>query len=405
MRQRDRDRELREIDNAIDAAIDATWVSPRAGGSGVGVGHRHTATARRNSIARESISFTSCKELEVALKYLERLRGCNTVGESLRLALSLGFTRDTAWSCFDGCDCSIDDFLLDTRMLKALETSWLDIGGTFWGSQTTLSSNSTTSSISDTQGYSPNRWTVQVNISGIDYANLRLNGTMEAYADWEKHAEHHNHNYNHNENSSANAPSPSLATTANEKSTADHLSPSTPSSGSRDTMTPIVTFLEGEILDFRTHTLQTTSYPSTITDDALYWKKLEPFSFCDSETLVQALTSKKFMQNLMQDYVLMRWKEKCFIKGGGKVSPTLGRRGDGDDDDDDDGDDDEDGDRDTEGFGMGGGGLLTIGGFYYVSLRRSDGFIKGFYYDPKSTPYQELLLRPKKRVFPTYEFR
>ncbi|KAF8418193.1 vacuolar import and degradation protein-domain-containing protein [Tirmania nivea] len=317
-RQRDRDRE-------------------GSGSSGVSVGHnRAIATARRSSIARESISFTSCKDIEETLKYLEKLRRCNSIGESLRLALASGFTRDTAWLSYDGCDCSFDDFLLDTKMLKAVKTSWLDIGGTFWGSQTTLASLGSSNLASE--AYSPNRWTVKVNISGIDYDNLNLNGTMEAYADWERHAEIHSHNHTNN------------------------------------TMTPIITYLEGEIIDFRTHTLQTTSYTSTITDDALYWQKLEPFSYYEPATLMQLLTSKMFLEKLMGEYVLMRWKEKCFIKGGTGGSVSTG-------------------------------GLLTIGGFYFVSMRRSDGAVRGFYYDPKSTPYQELVLKPRKRVFPTYDFR
>jgi hypothetical protein len=48
---------------------------------------------------------------------------------------------------------------------------------------------------------------------------------------------------------------------------------------------------------------------------------------------------------------------------------------------------------------------LTISGFYYVSLRRSDGHIEGLYYDPLSTPYQYLSLMPEKRMFPAYEFQ
>ena len=395
-RQRDRDRELREIDDAIDAAIDATWVSVRGGGSsGVGVGHnRATVAARRNSISRDSMSFTSCKDLEETLKYLEKLRRCNSIGESLKLALASGFTRDTAWLSYDGCDCSLDDFLLDTRMLKAVKTSWLAIGGTFWGSQTTLASSGGSSLTSE--AYSPNRWTVKVNISGIDYDNLRLNGTMEAYADWEKHAENHNHSHT---NSHTNTQT--FLSSALDKSLTNQ-SPSTQSasssSSSKDTMTPIITYLEGEIIDFRTHTLQTTSYTSTITDDALYWQKLEPFSYYEPETLMQLLTSKMFLEKLMGEYVLMRWKEKCFIKGGtgGGVSTRDHDSGmEGGDEDGEDG----------VGVGMGGGGLLTIGGFYFVSMRRSDGAIRGFYYDPKSTPYQELVLKPRKRVFPTYDFR
>ncbi|KAI9836317.1 MAG: hypothetical protein M1838_005088, partial [Thelocarpon superellum] len=48
---------------------------------------------------------------------------------------------------------------------------------------------------------------------------------------------------------------------------------------------------------------------------------------------------------------------------------------------------------------------LTISGFYYLSLRRSDGFIEGLYYDPASAPYQHLVLQPVRRTFPSYEFR
>lgn len=37
--------------------------------------------------------------------------------------------------------------------------------------------------------------------------------------------------------------------------------------------------------------------------------------------------------------------------------------------------------------------------FYFLSLRRSNGQIQGFYYDPKSQPYQELNLRPQNACF------
>jgi len=388
-RQRDRDRELREIDDAIDAA----WI-PVRGGGGMGVGHnRSTATARRSSVARGPMSFTSYKDLEETLKYLEKLRRCNSIGESLRLALASGFTRDTAWLSYDGCDCSFDDFLLDTRMLKVVKSSWLDIGGTFWGSQTTLPSTGSSSLASE--ACSPNKWTVKVNISGIDYEHLKLNGTMEAYADWEKHAENHHHNHTSSHtNTQTLSPTPDKSLTNPSSSTQSTNS----SSSSKDTMTPIITYLEGEIIDFRTHTLQTTSYTSTIGDDTLYWQKLEPFSYYDSETLIHSLTSKKFLEKLMEEYVLMRWKERCFIKGG--MGGDVSTSGSGGGSINSGGDDD-----DGIGIGMGGVGLLTIGGFYFVSMRRSDGAVRGFYYDPKSTPYQELVLKPRKRMFPTYDFR
>ena len=37
---------------------------------------------------------------------------------------------------------------------------------------------------------------------------------------------------------------------------------------------------------------------------------------------------------------------------------------------------------------------LTIAGFYYISLSTRTGAIDGLYYDPNSTPFQELRLQP-----------
>jgi hypothetical protein len=50
---------------------------------------------------------------------------------------------------------------------------------------------------------------------------------------------------------------------------------------------------------------------------------------------------------------------------------------------------------------------LTISGFYYISLRREDGHIEGLYYDPGSSPYQQLSLKPQtpKMMRPSYGFR
>jgi hypothetical protein len=49
---------------------------------------------------------------------------------------------------------------------------------------------------------------------------------------------------------------------------------------------------------------------------------------------------------------------------------------------------------------------LTISGFYYISLRRSDGMIEGLYYDPASTPYQPLVLHPTPRPsFASFQFQ
>lgn len=48
---------------------------------------------------------------------------------------------------------------------------------------------------------------------------------------------------------------------------------------------------------------------------------------------------------------------------------------------------------------------LTISGFYYVCLRRSDGRLEGLYYDPQSSPYQCLKLESLRGGFPAWGFR
>lgn len=41
---------------------------------------------------------------------------------------------------------------------------------------------------------------------------------------------------------------------------------------------------------------------------------------------------------------------------------------------------------------------LSISGFYYVSLRRSDGHLEGLYFDPHSVPYQHLQMMPEHKA-------
>lgn len=147
-----------------------------------------------------------------AMRYLCNVRQVESVEESLRLLSSSGledylgiFENQPLWN----------DLLLDTLFLTSAETSWLKAGGVFWGTQTTppnnsshsrrsayssvssvssLPSNTTTgipsalgdrdSTYSDLAVDSANgvtRWTVKVNISSVDYNQMKLTGTMEAF--------------------------------------------------------------------------------------------------------------------------------------------------------------------------------------------------------------------------------
>ncbi|KAJ5894135.1 hypothetical protein N7495_005826 [Penicillium taxi] len=171
-------------------------------------------------------------------------------------------------------------------------------------------------------------WPVKVTIQTIDYTEMTLCGTMEAY----------------------NIP--------------DKTSPTHDAH--------IVTFLEGEIIDFNKHTLETKNFKADVNVDSTYWRELQPFKNMSDTEIAKNLLSKKWLtEELAKGWILMRWKERCFI------TPTDSRQG------------------------------LTISGFYYISLCRETGHIEGLYFDPGSSPYQQLSLKPEsmKYTCPAYGFR
>ncbi|KAF9691085.1 hypothetical protein EKO04_010963 [Ascochyta lentis] len=177
----------------------------------------------------------------------------------------------------------------------------------------------------------------------------------------------------------------------------------------------ITTYLEGEMLDFNTHTLLTESFKSSPANDALYWRKLPPFRDMDDQDVVRALTSRKWWEGLSQEWVLMRWKERCFVKSlrSSSAKPstyappphldpeseyytydthTFARHHPPPDQQQPNLIDAEHAAFDDSGCG------LTISGFYFVCLRRCDGSVEGLYYDPMSSPYQCLRLESEKRA-------
>ena len=119
------------------------------------------------------------KEVEKAIEYLSKVRGCRTPQESLRLAVRLGFHSGDDWSRLFDEQPKCDDLVLDTSFLRVAETSWLEAGGVFWGSQIapTMSptyETSSTRSIASSSGSTSSQWTVKLSISSIDYRQLRL---------------------------------------------------------------------------------------------------------------------------------------------------------------------------------------------------------------------------------------
>ncbi|KGO71776.1 Vacuolar import/degradation protein Vid24 [Penicillium italicum] len=288
------------------------------------------------------------------IHYLDRIRYSNSLEDSMFVLADsrLSFSMDNkSWKD--------TDFILYTpNIAPPAACSWLRSGMAFSGCQRAASagcsvlsqrvpsrnapsepvivngSDSTRISVSTTSGrrYLANNrdenWPVKVTIHQINHEDMTLSGTMEAY----------------------NIP--------------DKTSPTQDAH--------IVTFLEGEIIDFNNHTLKTKNFKADTDIDSTYWRELQPFKDLTDAEMAKNLVSRKWItEELSTGWILMRWKERCFI------TPTDARQG------------------------------LTISGFYYISLRREDGHIEGLYYDPGSSPYQQLSLNPEvsKMVRPSYAFR
>ncbi|KAJ4362013.1 hypothetical protein N0V83_010954 [Neocucurbitaria cava] len=461
---------------------------------------------RRSFLDRNSSSSpTASPMLEHTVRYLARIRHSDTVDDSVNCALDAGFLSKD-YFCIQYAD-----FVTDTYSLPPpAETSWLAPGAVLSGCQhatsvvtpmTATAPGSTTTmhrfrvvdgqgvatppslpppirpwvsnSYSSTRGppqQSPDglaaspqqdRWPVKVTIHSVDWENMSLSATMEAY-----NVPSHPHTHQ------------SLLGTSTDGTT-----PSPFSSSQQFTRTSsITTYLEGEILDFNTHTLLTESFKSSAANDATYWRKLPPFAKMTDDEIVKALTSKKFFTEVLgRDWILMRWKERCFVKslnrsttGDLPVQPhsssTMGAAsfasfsadgppGQGENHPypespyhsqqqqllqssspyrivrnevtgraeveiaplftpppattttsmDHDGAGQEQGEHGTSASAMtfdDSGCGLTISGFYYVCLRRADGMVQGLYFDPQSSPYQCLRLESEKKgAWGAWEFR
>ncbi|OAP58016.1 hypothetical protein AYL99_07106 [Fonsecaea erecta] len=120
----------------------------------------------------------------------------------------------------------------------------------------------------------------------------------------------------------------------------------------------------------------------------------------DDEVMARCLGSAKWIEEkLGKEWILMRWKERCFVTPPGSstnsrpmnanatrtiFTTTASRTGR------------------TTGRGPGGGHSnastswgLTIAGYYYIALNRLTGEIDGLYYDPGSQPFQTIKMVPE----------
>jgi hypothetical protein len=231
------------------------------------------------------------------------------------------------------------------------------------------------------------QWPVRVVIHAVDYDKMLVQGTMEAY--------------DVPQNGGPATLNPNLCPTADCESR--------PKAGKKSD--PIKTYLEGHIIDLRTHSFLTPDSSTSLdtgdknslnadrhkliysnaspATDAAYWRQLPPFSSiirscsATNDTLARVLLSKSRMQAIHENYIFMRWKERCFVHAHGEQCADPANSASDQD----------------RGHG------LTISGFYYVSLRRSDGVVAGLYLDKDSKPFQRLHLEGSRTGWPAVEMR
>eukprot|EP00184_Porphyridium_aerugineum_P002673 CAMPEP_0184695852 /NCGR_PEP_ID=MMETSP0313-20130426/3351_1 /TAXON_ID=2792 /ORGANISM="Porphyridium aerugineum, Strain SAG 1380-2" /LENGTH=283 /DNA_ID=CAMNT_0027154379 /DNA_START=348 /DNA_END=1199 /DNA_ORIENTATION=+ len=137
-----------------------------------------------------------------------------------------------------------------------------------------------------------------------------------------------------------------------------------------NTMSPVLTFWEGEIVDNKNHFFKTGKWKATKVTDMDHWARFKVFedlkeSFGKDGAVYADLMNRR--------HVFMRWKERFFMN-----NDTQAECG------------------------------LSIEGFYYMCVDKLNGSIEGFYYDPLSTPFQELCMEPQHEnrngfAFPDYE--
>lgn len=256
-------------------------------------------------------------KLRETIKYLERVRTSSSLSESIETALKGGVVQyDHLKGAYNE-----SDFILDTSFIKPPgSSSWLRPGAVFSGSQKAVNSiaghsfdmlshrvsqpiessaddSTTRISVSTSSGrrYWANSsppipgdhhhsqstkhelWPVKVTIHSVDYSEMTLTGTMEAY----------------------NIP--------------DKTSPAREAH--------IVTFLEGEIVDLNAHSLETTSFQADADIDCTYWRELRPFRGLNDDQMTRNLLSKKWVTDeLNKNWILMRWKGRESYTDGSTFS-------------------------------------------------------------------------------------
>lgn len=251
------------------------------------------------AVTHRQLNSNTCanKILKETINYLDRLRYSNSLEESILVAADsrLPFPMDEkSWQD--------TDFILYTPgIAPPASCSWLRSGMAFSGFQRAASAASSVLSRRVSNPHTSNEpvivngsesnprislststgrrslvnsrdenWPVKVTIHHINHEEMTLSGTMEAY--------------------------------------------NIPDKSSSIQDAHIVTFLEGEIIDFNKHTLETKNFKADADIDTKYWRELEPFKELTDTDMAQNLVSRKWITEVLsKGWILMRWKGKQTI--------------------------------------------------------------------------------------------
>ncbi len=422
----------------------------------------------RNAYRQLFIENKSLTRLRNSIRYLSNLRHCDTLEEGLTLATDLAIDD----ACVAGQTRPFDrfsklsDLVVETSTLPPVaECSWLTPGTVFTGSQHTSHDprpallNRNRDRDRDPQPRIE-RYHLDPLLALHDRQRRRSYARIGTYRDrlpvpdasiTIQHGSPHPHSNTSSHPHQTHLPSDhwpvtvtlhdiSLQTqtvsgTMSATHIPDKLSPPT-STAHNPQGSSMRSFFEGEIIDFKTHSLETENFCTEdgaggVGVDARYWRGVGPFrqllekekarrrwegsgklgkfgggqgqaevmhddddedadddavedALGGEDIIASHLRSRSWIENvLLKEWVLMRWKERCFIKGAEgeeiqhRAGAALHRSGSGG--------------TDPASWG------LTISGFYYVALRRQTGEIEGLYCDPGSLPFQVLELRPESR--------
>lgn len=266
-------------------------------GSGQGLRSRSATITAAATALRERRPDVK-KPVEEAIRYLSRIqdKGFHWTVEEAESLISCIYGSQIPESCYD--------FITDTTTLHVAPTSWLSAGSMYTGAQyptqkkySLSGSRRQSTAMAESADEPPGRnsnfmpqlgssaspspahealyisippekdedhWNVAVVIQEVDYTRNRICGSMRAY------------------------------------DVPDNLSSTGKSS--------INTFWEGEIIDFHKNGLETLNLKSDLKIDAQYWRKLDPFVGFSEVELAQKLTSREFLEDLTENYILMRWK-------------------------------------------------------------------------------------------------